>query len=74
MNRNGKSAPFVVLLVLVAAAHIPASAGDQDSGVASHPMIGDPAPSFDLEEASGGALNLESFRGRFVVLHFGASW
>jgi cytochrome c biogenesis protein CcmG/thiol:disulfide interchange protein DsbE len=49
-------------------------AGAQDSVVASHPMIGDGAPAFDLEEVGGGTLSLESMKGRFVVLHFGASW
>jgi peroxiredoxin len=37
-------------------------------------MIGDGAPAFDLEEVGGGTLSLESMKGRFVVLHFGASW
>ena len=46
----------------------------QETGVASHPMIGDSAPAFDLNEAGGGTLSLESLKGRYVVLHFGASW
>ena len=74
MNRNGKRALIMVFLGLVASAHLPAMAGDQDSKAASHPMIGEEAPTFDLEEVSGGTLSLESLKGRFVVLHFGASW
>jgi hypothetical protein len=49
-------------------------AAAQDSGVSSHPMIGDAAPDFELAEVGGGTRNLGSLKGRFVVLHFGASW
>ena len=72
--KNGKTKPIVALLGLLAATHFPALAGDQDSGVASHPMIGEAAPAFDIEEVGGGTLSLESLKGRFVVLHFGAGW
>ena len=38
-------------------------------------MLGEPAPSFRLEEVrTGETHSLEDFRGRFIVLHFGASW
>jgi len=38
-------------------------------------MLGQPAPSFRLAEVrSGQTHSLEDFRGKFVVLHFGASW
>jgi peroxiredoxin len=38
-------------------------------------MLGEPAPSFSLEEVrSGESVSLEDFRGSFIVLHFGASW
>jgi len=69
MNRHGKKALITVLLSL-AVSMVPA----QDSGVASHPMIGDAAPAFDLEEVGGGTMTLESLKGRYVVLHLGASW
>jgi peroxiredoxin len=54
--------------------HFPASAEGGASTVASHPMIGQSAPAFDLQEVSDGSLSLEGLRGRYVVLHFGASW
>ena len=38
------------------------------------PMIGQPAPSFRLRSVDGKTLSLEEMRGRFIVLHFGASW
>ena len=51
-----------------------AMAAAQDTGVSSHPMIGEAAPAFDLEEVGGGRLSLESLRGRYIVIHFGTSW
>lgn len=36
--------------------------------------LGDPAPGFRLPDLDGNAVDLEDFRGRFVVLHFGTSW
>jgi len=48
----------------------PAPAEDPAAG-----MLGQPAPSFRLADVrTGQMLSLEGFRGRFVVLHFGASW
>jgi peroxiredoxin len=38
------------------------------------PMIGDPAPKFTLVDTAGETFNLEDYRGRFVVIHFGTSW
>lgn len=69
MNRISRAAAVFVLLGMFAS-----TAGAQDSAVSSHPMIGDQAPAFTLEEADGGSLSLESLKGRYVVLHFGASW
>lgn len=74
MKRTGMSFLAAAFLGLVVAVHLPASAEDGGSVVASHPMIGEAAPAFNLEEVSGGALSLETLKGRYVVLHFGASW
>jgi len=42
---------------------------------ARQPMLGEPAPTFRLQDLlSGKTISLEDLRGRFVVLHFGASW
>jgi len=38
------------------------------------PMLGQPAPAFELRDLRGGTVSLASLRGRFLVLHFGASW
>lgn len=48
--------------------------GAEGPDVSTHPMIGEVAPAFDLEEVAGGRLSLESLEGRYVVVHFGASW
>jgi hypothetical protein len=38
-------------------------------------LIGQPAPPFRLRDVlSGKTMSLEDFRGKTVVLHFGASW
>ena len=38
-------------------------------------LLGETAPSFQLEEVrTGEPHSLEDFRGKLVVLHFGASW
>jgi len=37
-------------------------------------MIGEEAPAFVLEEVGGDTLSLDSLKGRYVILHFGASW
>jgi cytochrome oxidase Cu insertion factor (SCO1/SenC/PrrC family) len=51
-----------------------ALAQESSTEVSSHPMIGETAPSFDLQEVNGGSLDLEGLRGRYVVIHFGTSW
>jgi truncated hemoglobin YjbI len=38
------------------------------------PLLGQPAPPFRLRGVDGAPLSLGDLRGRFVVLHFGASW
>lgn len=38
------------------------------------PMVGEPAPDFSLESLDGARVRLGDFRGRYVVLHFGAGW
>ncbi len=38
------------------------------------PMIGDPAPPFDLTDVKGERFALAEQLGKFVVMHFGTSW
>lgn len=38
------------------------------------PMIGQPAPALALQSLEGKRVALQGFKGKFVVLHFGAGW
>ena len=38
------------------------------------PMLGQLAPAFQLQALDGKALALADLHGKFVVLHFAASW
>jgi cytochrome oxidase Cu insertion factor (SCO1/SenC/PrrC family) len=38
------------------------------------PLLEKPAPHFALRGVDGKTLSLADLRGKFVVLHFGASW
>lgn len=72
------SALRTVACAAVAAAFVAGSAGAiraQDaSQAAPQPMIGTAAPGFDLESTTGTRLSLADLKGKFVVMHFGASW
>jgi len=56
-----------------ACAIVPAMAQDA-TDVSSHPMIGEMAPAFTLAQVGGETLSLASLRGKYIVIHFGASW
>lgn len=38
------------------------------------PMLGQPAPSFALKAIDGTTYSLEQLRGKYVVIHFAATW
>jgi Peroxiredoxin len=40
----------------------------------AQPMLGQAAPAFALKGVDGKSLSLEALRGRWLVVHFGASW
>ena len=44
------------------------------AGDLKQPMIGALAPSFVLKSLDGKTVSLQEQRGKFVVLHFAASW
>jgi hypothetical protein len=48
---------------------LPVLAGDSQQ-----PMIGNSAPAFALSSLDGRTVSLEQQRGKFLVLHFAASW
>ncbi|MCH7737926.1 MAG: redoxin domain-containing protein [Chloroflexi bacterium] len=40
----------------------------------AQPMVGDPAPAFELSDPKGNSMSLDELRGQFVVIHFGTTW
>jgi hypothetical protein len=59
---------------LLSVAGAGASGDAEVAEVASQPMIGAAAPGFELKSVAGPTLGLDGFRGRYLVVHFGASW
>jgi peroxiredoxin len=52
-----------------------AGGGGSSSASASHPLIGAPAPAFELREVSGGAeQSLRAHAGKVVIVDFWATW
>jgi hypothetical protein len=72
MNRFKRS--LVLLSCVSLLIPVATSAWAQKSNVSAHPMIGDQAPPIELASIRGDTLSLEGWKGKFVVLHFGASW
>ena len=71
-NRN-----IVLSAALVVAAALvwpPVAGAQQSEDVSSHPWIGKAAPGFTLQKVGGGELELKDLEGKYVVIHFGASW
>jgi cytochrome oxidase Cu insertion factor (SCO1/SenC/PrrC family) len=65
-----KETTIAGLLVLALAGTALAADGEAQS----QPFIGQPAPDFRLSDLEGRTLSLSELKGRFIVLHFGASW
>lgn len=64
---------LVVLTAVLAV--VLASRFGSDPGLVDSPLIGQPAPGFDLEQLDGsGMVALEDLDGEIVVLNFFASW
>jgi cytochrome oxidase Cu insertion factor (SCO1/SenC/PrrC family) len=72
MNRS--LSPLVSILCIALLMSASGKAMAQKGDVSAHPMIGDAAPAFELESTSGETHSLEGWKGKFIVLHFGASW
>lgn len=72
MNRSLRTMIMTLNIALLVSAASAAQARKGD--VSTHPMIGDAAPPFKLESTSGDTHSLEGWKGKYIVLHFGASW
>ena len=63
------------IAVTVVLAVVLASRFGTDPGLVDSPLIGHPAPEFDLETLAGdGDVSLETLSGEIVVVNFFASW
>ena len=40
----------------------------------SQPKIGEPAPLFKLQSLNNETISLSDFHGKFVIVHFAATW
>jgi cytochrome c biogenesis protein CcmG, thiol:disulfide interchange protein DsbE len=63
--------PIAVLAVLIVMFAVGLT---RDPSKIPSPLIGKPAPAFDLPTPEGGRLTLESLRGQPAVVNFWASW
>jgi cytochrome c biogenesis protein CcmG/thiol:disulfide interchange protein DsbE len=75
MNRGLRWVGYGVALATVAFAVVLASRFGTDPGLVDSPLLGEPAPGFDLAPLEGGdPVSLADFRGDIVVVNFFASW
>ena len=74
-GRGLRWAGYGIAVVAVAFAVVLASRFGTDPGLVDSPLLGAPAPSFDLPPLEGGEpVSLESLSGNIVVVNFFASW
>ncbi|HLF42634.1 MAG TPA: redoxin domain-containing protein [Acidimicrobiia bacterium] len=75
---NGRALKWVgigAIAVTVVFAVVLASRFGTDPGLVDSPLIGRPAPEFDLRTLAGDArISLEGLRGEIVIVNFFASW
>jgi len=45
-----------------------------EASLSQQPMIGEPAPSFELTDVNGKPFALTDWQGKYLVIHFGTSW
>ena len=60
----------------IVVASVLALAGASGSLLAAEaaPVVGEVAPAFSLTSLAGDRVSLSDYRGKIVVLHFGAGW
>jgi cytochrome c biogenesis protein CcmG, thiol:disulfide interchange protein DsbE len=53
----------------------PAGEGPKTAEAAKHPLVGQPAPAFELESLNGqGKVSIEKWKGKVVYVDFWATW
>ncbi len=71
MHRSARTVAMAAGIVLFGCGGPAAREHGQDPALK---WIGNAAPEFRLATLDGGAAALADYRGKIVVLHFGASW
>ncbi|HWE87449.1 MAG TPA: TlpA disulfide reductase family protein [Terracidiphilus sp.] len=51
-----------------------AAAGDPDAEFTRSPLLGKPAPAFNLEDLSGQKVTLDNYKGKALLINFWATW
>lgn len=75
MNRGIRWVGYAVALAAVAFAVVLASRFGTDPGLVESPLLGQPAPGFELSPLEGGGpVSLADLRGDIVMVNFFASW
>lgn len=75
MNRGIRLVGYGVALAAVVFAVVLASRFGTDPGLVDSPLLGEPAPGFDLAPLEGGeTIALSDLEGDIVVINFFASW
>lgn len=75
MNRGIRWVGYGVALAAVAFAVVLASRFGSDPGLVDSPLLGEPAPGFDLAPLEGGeSVSLDDLQGDIVLVNFFASW
>lgn len=75
MNRGIRWVGYVMALAAVAFAVVLASRFGTDPGLVESPLLGQPAPDFELAPLEGGdPVSLAGLRGDIVMVNFFASW
>ena len=70
MTKRNVVSEFVLLCLFVLTV-FPMTSRAQES---AQPKIGQAAPAFELQTLKRDTVALENLRGKFVVIHFAASW
>jgi len=76
MNRAARNITVAAFLILgLVGLRVPDAGAQITADVSSHPWIGKAAPDFFLKQTgSEGKMRLSDLKGKYVVIHFGASW
>jgi cytochrome oxidase Cu insertion factor (SCO1/SenC/PrrC family) len=74
LRQFARKVAFSGLMVIMVTGASATARAEEESAVASQPMIGAAAPDFTLKQINDTTLSLGDLTGKYVVIHFGASW